>query len=91
MVGVPGVAAERAAKADSDSQGRAEVHSLGFFLGLDTSPDPATHCASRFGRGETVHFPSGVTPTSEKPSFLPAEGTGLFLFPLAKERRVPAA
>ena len=35
MVVVPGVAAKRAPQGDSDSQGRAEVHSLGFFLGLD--------------------------------------------------------
>ena len=45
MVGVPGVAAERAAQADSDSQGRAEVHSLGFFLGLDRRCGRNTRCA----------------------------------------------
>ena len=84
MVGVPGVAAERAPQGDSDSQGRAEVHSLGFFLGLDRRCRPGHSLAHRFGRGGTVHFPCGVIPVSEKPvPFLP--GGRAFSFPPSEE------
>ena len=63
MVGVPGVAAERAPQGDSDSQGRAEVHSLGFFLGLDRQcrTGHSLPIANRYKRGdEPLSRPKGL-------------------------------
>lgn len=59
-VGVTRGAAERAPQGDSDSQGRAEVHSLGFFLGLDR----------RMPTGHSLPIATGISGADES-NFLP--------------------
>ena len=77
MVGIPGVAAKRAPQGDSDSQGRAEVHSLGFFLGLDRTPEPATRCPSLRERRDSSLSLRGNSRFRKARSLSPG-GTGFF-------------
>ena len=75
--------AERAPLGDSDSQGRAEVHSLGFFLGLDRHRT-GSHSLPIANRCNGATNQSSRRKASRKARHAVAPAGGSFLFHLAK-------